>query len=158
MNLQNQLIETIQFHNRVIGMRTEGLNHADTMCQLPFPGNCMNWNLGHLMVYRDGLIDTINGTEHADPAEFTLYGAGSEPLTEDSKAIRFERIMERLNSGGEELITALENLDGARLDVMHNPDRNMTLGGHLNFYIAFHEAYHLGQLEPLKELALFMRR
>ena len=53
MPTPTQYIDRIEFIDRSIKLRIEGLTHADSMKQLPFPGNCMNWNIGHIMVYRD---------------------------------------------------------------------------------------------------------
>ena len=32
----------------VIKAQTKGLSHADSLLQLPFRGNCLNWVLGHI--------------------------------------------------------------------------------------------------------------
>lgn len=76
-----QYIWCIEAENRSIKSKTVGSSHSDSMKQLPFPANCMNWNIGHLMVYRDEYLGALDGVSRADPAEFAIYGAGSEPLT-----------------------------------------------------------------------------
>ena len=62
MPTQTQLINHVRFIDRVIKNKTNGLIHADSMKQLPFPANCMNWNLGHLLVYRMQYLGVIDGT------------------------------------------------------------------------------------------------
>ena len=57
-----QYIDHIEFVDRSIKMRIEGLTHADSMKQLSFPANCMNWNIGHIMVFRDVYLGAIDGT------------------------------------------------------------------------------------------------
>ena len=69
-----QYIARIEFVDRIVKMRTEGLSHADSMKQLPFPANCMNWNIGHLMVYREQYLGAIDGVSMADSAEFAHSG------------------------------------------------------------------------------------
>ena len=49
--------------NNVIKQKTEGLTHADSMLQLPIPANCMNWILGHIMVYREQYLGVIDGRQ-----------------------------------------------------------------------------------------------
>ena len=146
-------IESIQFHNMVIKNRTEGFQHDDSMMQLPFEGNCLNWNLGHLMVYRDQMLGFIDGTSTADEAEFAMYGAGSQPLTDGSKAIPFDSLMERLASGGAALAAALEAMPSERLDVVLDEERGITVRKRFEFYLLFHEPYHIGQMEILQALA-----
>lgn len=150
-----QYIDRIEYGDRLIKMRTEGLTHADTMKQLPFPANCMNWNLGHILVYRDVCLGAIDGTSGPDSAEYAIYGAGSDPLTDSSKAMPLETLMARLAESSERLKTTLQSLqpeDFERLYESHNgPQR---LDDYLLFYLVGHEAVHLGQLEILRELGL----
>ena len=80
-----QYVNHMEFIDRIIKNQTEGLSHADSMRQLPFPANCMNWILGHLLVYRAQILGLVDGVSQADEAEFALYGNGSEPLTDSAK-------------------------------------------------------------------------
>lgn len=48
MELQvKDLIATLDTNQWIIDCQLKGLAHADTLRQLPFRGNCMNWVLGH---------------------------------------------------------------------------------------------------------------
>ena len=135
-------------------MRTEGLSHADSMKQLPFPANCMNWNIGHLMVYREQYLGVIDGVSDANSAEFALYGAGSDPLTDSDKAIPLNTLIERLDQASARLKAAFEAMDPDQLNAPYESHAGQTLGDYLHFYAVVHEALHLGQLEILRELAL----
>ena len=77
MPTPTQYIDRIEFVDRAIKMQIEGLTHADSMKQLPFPANCMNWNIGHIMVYREQYLGVIDGVSSADSAEFAIYGGGA---------------------------------------------------------------------------------
>ena len=140
--------------NQVIKQKTEGLTHADSMLQLPFPGNCMNWNLGHILVYREQSLGLIDGVSKPDEGEFALYGFGSEPMTDPDKAIPLETLLARLDDASARMIAALEKMPESRLEEILDEERNVTVDQRLHFYVVFHEAYHAGQLEPLYELAL----
>ena len=140
--------------NNVIKQKTEGLTHADSMLQLSFPGNCMNWILGHLLVYREQTLGVIDGESGADEGEFAKYGFGSEPMTDSNKAIPLESLLTRLDDASQRIIAALDEMPESRLEEILDEERNVTVGQRLHFYLVFHEAYHVGQLEPLYELAL----
>ncbi len=152
--LYNNILGT---SNYVIKEKTEGLTHADSMLQLPFPGNCMNWILGHLMVYRMQCLGVIDGVSEADEAEFALYGFGSEPMTDSDKAIPLETLLARLDTLSEQIAAALEKMPDSRLEEFVDEEQGVTVAQRLIFNLVYHEAYHVGQLEPLYEQALANR-
>ena len=92
MHMPTLYVNSLGTNNHVIKQKTEGLSHADSMLQLPFPGNCMNWILGHILVYREQYLGVIDGVSKPDEGEFALYGFGSEPMTDSDKAIPLEDI------------------------------------------------------------------
>lgn len=149
----NSYIASVQRIDRIIKAKTEGLSHADTMKQLPFPGNCMNWNLGHILVYRMQYLGFIDGTSKPDPEEFKIYGGGSEPLTDSDKAMPLSTLLTRLDEASAQVIAALEAMPLERLDTLFDEARGQTVADRLDFYLIFHESYHAGQLELLEELA-----
>jgi uncharacterized damage-inducible protein DinB len=149
-----QYIHSVQRIDRIIKGKTEGLTHADSMKQLPFPGNCMNWNLGHILVYRMQYLGVIDGVSQPDAAEFARYGAGSEPLTDSNKAIPLPTLLERLDEASAQVVKALESMPPAKLAAWYDEEKAITVGDRLDFYVVFHESYHAGQLELLRELAL----
>jgi hypothetical protein len=124
------------------------------MKQLPFPSNCMNWNIGHILVYRDEYLGAMDGVSAPDPAEFAIYGGGSEPLTDSTKAILLETLIERLDESSERLKAAFQSLSPEKLDQSFESWAGNSLDDYLHFYVVVHEALHLGQLEILRELAL----
>ena len=154
MDVQTLCVNILGTSNNVIKQKTEGLTHADSMLQLPFPGNCMNWILGHLLVYREQTLGVIDGVTEPDEGELALYGFGSEPMTDPDKAIPLETLLTRLDDASERVIAAFEKMPASRLDEVLDEGPNVTVAQRLHFYLVFHEAYHVGQLEPLYELAL----
>ena len=154
MSTPAQYIHNVQWINRIIKNKTKGLTHEDSMLQMPFPANCMNWNLGHLLVYRMQYLGLIDGVSKPDEAEFALYGGGSEPLTDSNKAIPLDVLLTRLDEASARVISALEKMPESRLTEIADEERGDTVSDRLNHYIIFHESYHSGQLEILYELAL----
>ena len=154
MPTPTQYIARIESVNHSIKMQIEGLTHADSMKQLPFPANCMNWNIGHIMVYQEEYLGAIDGKSSADANEFAIYGAGSEPLKDSEKAIPLDTLIERLDTSAARLKTAFLSLPAEKLNEPHQSHAGNSLDDYLLFYVVFHEAYHLGLLEILRELAL----
>ena len=130
MPTPTQYINRIEAVNSNIKSKTEGLTHADSMKQLPFPANCMNWNIGHIMVYREEYLGAIDRVSRADPAEFAIYGAGSEPLTDSAKAIPLGTLIERLDASTERLKTAFQALLPERLNEPHESHAGSSLDGY----------------------------
>ena len=154
MDIPTLCVSSLGTYNYVIKQKTEGLTLADSMLQLPFPGNCMNWILGHLLVYREQTLGLIDGESGADEGEFAKYGFGSEPMTDPDEAIPLETLLTRLDDASERIVAALNEMPASRLEEIIDEERNVTVGQRLHFYLCSHEAYHAGQLEPLYELAL----
>jgi len=154
MPTSTQYINSVKLNDRIIKRQTEGITHAASMKQLPFPANCMNWNLGHLLVYRMQYLGVIDGVSKPDEAEFAIYGGGSEPLTDSDKAIPLNTLLQRLDDASEQIIAALEAMPPEKLAEIYNAENGTTVDDRLGFYLVFHEAYHIGQLEILRELAL----
>jgi len=157
MPTTTQYINRLNLHGGIIKRLTEGLNHADSMRQMTIPVNCMNWNLGHLLVYRMQYLGFIDGASQPDEAEFALYGGGSEPLTDSDKAIPLETLLTRLDDAAGQIIAALEAMPQEKLAEIYDEENGTTVDDRLSFYLGFHEAYHLGQIEMLRELALAQR-
>ncbi|NJN83272.1 MAG: DinB family protein [Caldilineaceae bacterium] len=152
MTLTAQYIGSVQRIDRIIKAKTDGLTHADSMKQLPFPGNCMNWNLGHILVYRMQYLGVIDGSSKPDEAEFAIYGGGSPPLTDSAKAIPLESLLVRLDDASARVVTALQAMPAGKLAEMYDKEKGVTIADRLTFYLLFHESYHAGQLELLHEL------
>jgi len=149
-----QYINSLKRIDGIIDRKTEGLTHEDSMRQLPFPGNGMNWNLGHILVYRMQLLGVIDGASKPDPDEFAIYGGGSQPLTDSAKAMPLDVLLARLTDATGQVIAALEAMPTEKLAEVYDAERGTTVAERLAFYLIFHESYHAGQLEILHELAL----
>ena len=154
MPTPSQYIFHLEFVERVLKMHTESFSHEDSMKQLPFRGNCVNWNVGHLLVFREHYLGAIDKVTKPNPAHLALYGAGSDPLTDSHKAIPFDTLLHQFDKTTTQLKTIFETLPPERLDEPYESIRGTTLGDYLQFYIIVHESYHLGQLAILRENVL----
>lgn len=138
---------------RIIQMQTEGLSHADSLIQPPFRGNCLNWVLGHLLDNRQQIIEVLGGAPVPGVAELTPYERGSAPLAEGEQALPLEQLLAALATTQERIA---DHLAAATPDTFAAPvtfgERTTTLGKRL-FFLYFHETYHIGQTELLRQLA-----
>jgi len=138
----------------VIQSQTQGLSHDQCLLQPPFRGNCMNWVLGHIADNRNDLLLTVGEKPILTEEESARYGYGSEPVCVDRKdVIPLERMLSLLQQSQESIAKALSQLtpdDLARKVKGHRGE--ITLANRL-FLLYFHETYHTGQTELLRQLA-----
>ncbi len=137
---------------RVIGLQTEGLTHADSMLQLPFRGNCLNWVLGHIVVSRDYMLRIAGAEPLWDEESGKMYGFGSEAMQADDEVVPMETIMADLQRSQERLASAMATLGDDRLDAPFENERDDTLRQRLAF-MTWHDSYHTGQTEYLRQLS-----
>ncbi len=137
----------------VLEAQTEGLSHADSMLQLPFRGNCLNWVLGHILISRDYMLRIAGAEPLWDEAAAAPYGFGSEQMTADAPAVDMGAILADLQRSQERLAATMAALDDGTLDAPFSSDDNDTsLRARLAF-MTWHDSYHTGQTEYLRQLA-----
>jgi uncharacterized damage-inducible protein DinB len=136
--------------HELIKMQLDGLTHADSLLQLPFRGNCLNWVLGHIVGNRNTALTRL-GRERVWPEEDEArYCRGSEAIVESGQALPLEELLQALDETQEGILAALQGIDEAELDEVVDDKR--TLGESLA-WLHWHETYHVGQLEILRQLA-----
>ncbi len=137
----------------IVEMQAKGLTHADSLRQPPFRGNCLNWVLGHLAGNRDRILQAL-GAEPAAGAAVARYERESEPVTEDGPGVLpLEELLRLLAASQAPLAAALNQATPADL-AREVPLGQRTLpAGELVFFYYFHETYHVGQTELLRQLA-----
>lgn len=137
----------------IIKMQTEGLTHEDCLRQLPFHGNCLNWVLGHIVVSRDGVLETLGEPPVMD-AYGVRYKRNSDPVTQaDESTLALEELLNWLDRSQERIATALSKMDEAALAREYTSGDRKTTVGQRAFFLYFHETYHVGQTELFRQLA-----
>ncbi len=147
-----QKIFTIEL--KVIEDQTRDLTHADSLLQ-PHPGgNCLNWVLGHLITSQLEIIAAIGGVPPFDADLVTRYERASEPIHGDEPGVLelsvLLKMLAQINTTLDSLLDGLE--ENALSREIQIGERKMTLGWRV-FFLHFHYAYHIGQLEYLRQLA-----
>jgi uncharacterized damage-inducible protein DinB len=150
----NELLEAFARNLNIIQQQTKGLSHEQCLLQPPFRGNCMNWVLGHIAETRNSLLKTLGEKPILTEAECKRYGHGSEPVCADGEgAIKLDRLLSLLQQSQERIAVALPRLAPEDLTKMVKDHRGDVPLGNRLFFLYFHETYHTGQTELLRQLA-----
>jgi len=151
MNVIEAQIAALERNLRVIKLQTDGLSDADALIQPPFRGNCMNWIIGHILYFRSRILQTLGDTFHWSDMVIRLYQRESDPITGAADGILpLSLLLRDLESIQEPLIARLRQA---------TPDELARVIGEVGTVedvvcrLVWHETYHLGQLELLRQLA-----
>ncbi|HUE97165.1 MAG TPA: DinB family protein [Longimicrobiaceae bacterium] len=140
---------SVEFNSRALNRNLEGLSHEDSLAQPPH-GNCINWLLGHVLVYRNMMLDLLGAERVWETEAAERYARGSDPIRgEADRPERFETLREDFDRSTERLLAALASADAG---AMETPVANSTVGQRLNF-LTLHEAYHVGQIGLMRRIA-----
>jgi predicted enzyme related to lactoylglutathione lyase len=144
------IAQDFEFHNMLIHRFVDGITHEESVLQLPFEHNCMNWIFGHIVANRSHVLETV-GVAHTWREEVrALYHTGTAPITPESPSIRLEKLVAYLDEALHLLKTALVAVSAMYLDEPHSNYRGeKTRFEHLTGF-HWHESFHVGQLEILR--------
>ncbi len=147
------LIHLIETNHDTIHLQLKDITQAESMLQLPFRGNCLNWVVGHILGIRGECLKMLDQPGTLSEAESKTYGYGSEPLTDADCAGDLEEMLKRLDESCEKIcrqVASLASQDLEREVQIWRGDVSLLEG--LSFEV-WHEAYHTGQLELLRQLS-----
>jgi uncharacterized damage-inducible protein DinB len=134
----------------VIKLQTKDLTNEDSLIQPPFRGNCLNWVLGHITYYRSRLLGTLGEPADWLAEQLPRYQRESEPITGATEGVlSLEQLLNLLEQSQERLVAALQQLPAESLQEV----KGEKTVGELFTLLQWHETYHLGQLEFLRQLA-----
>lgn len=147
------LARSFALTHRLIKMQTDGLTHEDSLLQLPFRGNCLNWVLGHIIEGRNSALKLLGKSPVWGGAEIARYGRGSEPISSAEQGLPLERLLEDLDQSQEHMASALAEMPPEGLAASVNSGAGERSLGEALAFLHWHETYHTGQLEILRQLA-----
>lgn len=138
----------------ILGMQVAGLTNEESLIQTPYNVNCLNWTLGHILVYRDRILTTAGGNPQFPNGELDRYQRESEPILEDgSDVLPVEQLAAAIEASQEAINEALGNLFDEDFSAEQEVDgRIVTVAQRLHFDY-FHDTYHTGQTEILRQVA-----
>lgn len=151
MITSQMIIGTLETNMFVLRKQLENLTHEQTIMQLPFRGNCLNWIVGHILEHRDKMLALLGEGGALNEAETELYKSGSDPITTGNNALPLERLFADLEANHQRLVKKLVQLSAEELAIKPAGSER-TIGERLNG-LTWHETYHMGQTEILRQLA-----
>ena len=136
----------------VIQRQTKDVTHGESLLQPEFRANCMNWVLGHLLFERQLVLEML-GIEPVPGKESTeRYAYDSEPITSESAGIiELNELLSYLEESGKRIAKGFSKLDDSKWTA--EIDEKGTKMWERVEFLAWHEGYHVGQLELLRQLA-----
>ena len=149
------LAEAYENNVEIVKMQAAGLTQADSLVQLPFRSNCFNWVLGHLLSNRRTVLKLLGDEQTIPEAQIARYEYGSEPVTgEEEGVLSVETLLALLDKAQAQIARRLDAISDEELARPMLPfgTRERTLGEWL-FFFYFHDCYHVGQTEILRQAA-----
>lgn len=138
----------------ILKMQVAGLSHGDSLLQTPYNINCLNWTLGHILVYRDRSLVTAGGRPQFADGQLDRYRRESEPIKEDgSGVLSLEKLAAAVESSQDAINSIIGDLSDAAFSAESEVDgRIVTVAERIHFDY-FHDTYHTGQTEILRQVA-----
>lgn len=152
MNNAEALAEQYRLLYATVVQNLEGLSGEGSLIQPPGGGNCANWILGHLTNVQNQAARLVGAEPVWDDPQ--LERARFEPIVHEERAIDWEEMVARFLGSEQRLVAAVGRLaEGKLAEEVPDPFGGRTARGRLLAVVAFHQAYHAGQLALARRLA-----
>ena len=138
----SETLWVFQFNKMVFNTNLKDISHADSLASPESGGNSINWIVGHLLVNRDSIREKLGLAGIYTGPEYEVYKRGSKEL-DPAHAVDFSKLFAGFNEAQRELEEKL-----SETDYSEKPDELKKLT-----FLAFHEAYHIGQTGLLRRIA-----
>lgn len=139
----------------ILKMQIEGLSHQDSLVQLPFRANCLNWVVGHLVTNRLSVLRLLAAQPPFDSELVSRYERESEPVTGDGPGVlpvnELIGLLEQLQAQIAALLADITDEELSR-EIAFFGSHEHTISYWL-FFFYFHDTYHVGQTELLRQAA-----
>jgi hypothetical protein len=139
----------------IIQLQTNNLTHEQSLIQLPFRSNCLNWVVGHILTNRCNIIRLLGAEELRPGVNLDHYERGSQPVTSNGEGVLpLEELLRLLEDSQQRLSAVLEQETEESLQrtatYRDRPERPIA---YWIFFLYFHDSYHVGQTEILRQAA-----
>ncbi len=139
----------------VIKMQTGDITHEESLIQLPFRSNCLNWVVGHVLANRCNILDLLGAEDlrpgvnldHYERESDPILGAGEGVLLLEDLVLHLEDSQLRLAAA---LAVETEESLQRMVPYRDRPDKEIAFW---LFFLYFHDSYHVGQTEILRQAA-----
>jgi uncharacterized damage-inducible protein DinB len=152
MKVQESISQHFGFMYQTTAANLDRLSPEQSLAQPSPGGNCANWILGHLTNVQNGVMKLVGETPVWESDQ--LKRAGFDPITGSSNAIDWDTMRTRFLGSRERCLAAISGLsDGALAESVPHPFGGTTTRAGLLTVLAFHQAYHAGQLAVARRIA-----
>ena len=152
MNLQEAIAQQFGFIYKITATNLEGMTSEQSLAQPSPGGNCANWILGHLTNVQNGVMQVLGEKPVWESEE--LARAGTEPIVGRHAAIDWTTLKERFLGSRERCLAAISSLsDKGLAESVPHPFGGTCSRAELLNLLAFHQAYHVGQLGMSRRIA-----
>ena len=139
----------------IIQLQTNNLTHEQSLIQLPFRSNCLNWVVGHILTNRCNILRLLGAEELRPGVNLDHYERGSQPVTSNGEGVLpLEELLRLLEDTQERLSAVFEQETEESLQrtatYRDRPERPIA---YWVFFLYFHDSYHVGQTEILRQAA-----
>lgn len=140
---------------QIVKMQAEDLTHEESLIQLPFRANCFNWVVGHLLTNRYNILKLLGAEDPREGLDTDHYERESNPITGDEEGVLpLEELIRLLEDAQTRLEEALaEESEDTLQRLSPYRDRPEQTVGYWLFFLFFHDSYHVGQTELLRQAA-----
>ncbi|MEE9206198.1 MAG: DinB family protein [Acidimicrobiia bacterium] len=145
-------------NQRIVHAQAEGLSHQQSLTQTEYNINCFNWVLGHVVNARSQLLVRLFGAEAVmSEDQAARYLRESDPITGDGPGvIEFAELLALLDASGEALESVLAGADDEFMgEETSVDDGRMASRAAQVMFTYFHDTYHVGQTDLLRQMAGF---
>ena len=133
-------------------MNLEGMTQADSLAQPAGNANCANWILGHLVSVQNAVMEVAGLEPVWRSAE--LERAGFDPIRAPEQAIDWDTLVARFLSSRDRCLAGIAALSDEVLAArVTDPFGNDVSRAELLSTLAYHQAYHIGQLGIVRRAA-----
>ena len=148
----NELRDSFGTTYWLIGRFAEGMTHAESVAVPPFRANSFNWVLGHIVNSRNRVLALLGEDAVLREEDVALYRTGSERVSLDT-AVPLERLLAALALSQDRIVAGLAASTPGELAAVIDAERGTTVAGSIAG-LHWHETYHTGQLEILRQVAV----
>jgi hypothetical protein len=152
----SDLAKMFEFSYGAVNRNVEGVTEEESLVKPQPAGNCLNWVLGHIVVYRGMILTLVGEVPVCSEAQAAPYRRGSSP-SEGDTLLDMATLRGYFADSQQRLIPALAALSDEALalpvpDQHKRPPLTGSIGDAL-IRLHYHEGYHNGQIGLLRRIA-----
>lgn len=148
---RDRCVELLTFSRKTLNKYIDTVPADKATAQGPACPNHALWTFGHLAATAAWGLSTIGGPKNAVPESYDkLFGMGSTPTADASAYPSLAEVKKAYEDTHAKLLAAARGMTDAQLKTPVEAGGFATDRADLLFKLAWHEAWHLGQIADLR--------